>query len=94
LPEGTADWRHYSLINLSTDKGATDAPREHVIAVGREDEGRGGSRYMHERVQEGDLLASDIDHRDYFRSREEKASGRVMQICISRARGHRLVLDI
>jgi len=38
---GAEDWRHYSLINLSTDDGATDAPHEYVIAVRREDDGRG-----------------------------------------------------
>jgi ferredoxin-NADP reductase len=40
------------------------------------------------------VLEGDIDHRDYFLSKDEKASGKVMQICISRARGRRLVLDI
>jgi ferredoxin-NADP reductase len=47
LPGGEQDWRHYSLINLSTDTQALKAPTEYVIAVRREDEGRGGSRYMH-----------------------------------------------
>jgi ferredoxin-NADP reductase len=47
LPEGTTDWRHYSLINLSTGVGATDAPTRYTIAVRREDDGRGGSRFMH-----------------------------------------------
>jgi len=40
------------------------------------------------------VIEGDIDHRDYFLSKEEKASGKVMQICISRARGKRLVLDV
>jgi vanillate O-demethylase ferredoxin subunit len=57
LAGGSTDWRHYSLINFSTAAGATDAPREYVIAVRREDDGRGGSRFMHERVQAGDTLA-------------------------------------
>ena len=56
LPGGARDWRHYSLVNASAEPGATDAPREYVIAVRREDDGRGGSRYMHERVREGDVL--------------------------------------
>jgi ferredoxin-NADP reductase len=56
LPDGSTDWRHYSLIHFSTEPGATAAPREYVIAVRREDEGRGGSRFMHERVQVGDVL--------------------------------------
>jgi vanillate O-demethylase ferredoxin subunit len=57
LPDGKTDWRHYSLIDFSTQPGATEAPREYVIAVRREDEGRGGSLFMHEREQPGNLLA-------------------------------------
>jgi vanillate O-demethylase ferredoxin subunit len=40
------------------------------------------------------VIEGDIDHRDYFLSDAEKASGKVMQICISRVRGPRLVLDL
>jgi ferredoxin len=40
------------------------------------------------------VIEGDIEHRDYFLSDAEKASGKVMQICISRARGARLVLDL
>jgi len=56
LADGTQDWRHYSLVNFATDPAATEAPREYVIAVRREDAGRGGSRFMHERVGAGDTL--------------------------------------
>lgn len=57
LPDGKTDWRPYSLVNLSTQADACDTPTEYVIAVRREDEGRGGSRFMHERVQTGQPLA-------------------------------------
>lgn len=40
------------------------------------------------------VLEGEIEHRDYFLSDAEKASGKVMQICVSRARGPRLVLDL
>lgn len=56
LADGTRDWRHYSLINFSRSPEATDAPHEYVIAIRREDEGRGGSRFMHDSVRTGDLL--------------------------------------
>ncbi|HKX44050.1 MAG TPA: PDR/VanB family oxidoreductase [Burkholderiaceae bacterium] len=56
LADGTADWRHYSLVNLRPEPGVTARPREYVIAVRREDEGRGGSRYMHTQVHAGDTL--------------------------------------
>jgi vanillate O-demethylase ferredoxin subunit len=47
LPNGEADWRHYSLIDLTPRTDACAAPAEYVIAVRREDDGRGGSRFMH-----------------------------------------------
>ncbi|HEY2977059.1 MAG TPA: 2Fe-2S iron-sulfur cluster-binding protein, partial [Burkholderiaceae bacterium] len=40
------------------------------------------------------VLEGEIDHRDYVLTAREKAQGNVMQICISRAKGERLVLDI
>ena len=40
------------------------------------------------------VMAGEIDHRDYVLTAREKAEGNVMQICISRAKGARLVLDI
>jgi ferredoxin len=40
------------------------------------------------------VIEGEVDHRDYFLSDAEKASNKVMQICISRARGARLVLDL
>ena len=55
LPDGS-DFRHYSLVNLLPDGAAFDAPREYLIAVRREDEGRGGSRFLH-RVQSGACLS-------------------------------------
>jgi ferredoxin-NADP reductase len=65
LPDGSRDWRHYSLINLLADPSATDAPVEYVIAVRREDDGRGGSRYMHERLAPGDLLPVEPPKNDF-----------------------------
>lgn len=40
------------------------------------------------------VIEGDIDHRDYCLSDAERRSGRVMQICVSRARQDRLVLDL
>ena len=40
------------------------------------------------------VIEGEIDHRDYFLSESEKASGKVMQICVSRIKGARLVLDL
>lgn len=65
LPDGGTDWRHYSLINLSTQPGACAAPTEYLIAVRREDEGRGGSRFMHERVQPGQQLTIEAPKNEF-----------------------------
>jgi ferredoxin len=65
LPDGKTDWRHYSLINFATARNATNAPTEYVIAVRKEAEGRGGSRFMHEQLKEGDALAIEAPKNDF-----------------------------
>jgi len=65
LPDGSTDWRHYSLINFSTSRDACSAPTEYVIAIRREDEGRGGSRFMHERVQPGQVLTIEAPKNEF-----------------------------
>lgn len=40
------------------------------------------------------VLEGEPDHRDYFLSDAEKAEGKLIQICISRAKSPRLVLDL
>jgi vanillate O-demethylase ferredoxin subunit len=40
------------------------------------------------------VLAGGIDHRDALLGEEERRTGRTMMICVSRARGDRLVLDL
>ena len=41
-----------------------------------------------------DKLSGTPDHRDVVLSEAERAAGNVMQICVSRAKSPRLVLDI
>ena len=41
-----------------------------------------------------DVISGEPDHRDVVLSDDERASGKVMQICVSRAKSARLVLDI
>lgn len=45
-------------------------------------------------VCQAHVLEGEPDHRDYYLSEVEKASGKVIQLCISRARSARLVLDL
>ena len=40
------------------------------------------------------VLEGEIDHRDYVLTAGEKAEGKLIQVCVSRARGQKLVLDI
>jgi ferredoxin-NADP reductase len=65
LPDGGADWRHYSLINFAPRTDACAAPSEYLIAVRRDDEGRGGSRFMHQRVQTGQLLTIEAPKNEF-----------------------------
>lgn len=41
-----------------------------------------------------DVIAGQPDHRDVVLSEAERTSGKIMQICVSRAKSARLVLDI
>ena len=41
-----------------------------------------------------EVIEGDIDHRDYVLTAREKAAGNVIQVCVSRAKGARLVLDL
>ncbi|WP_295984440.1 ferredoxin reductase, partial [uncultured Variovorax sp.] len=65
LPGGKTDWRHYSLINFDTARNATNAPTDYVIAVRKEAEGRGGSRFMHDGLKEGDAIAIEPPKNDF-----------------------------
>ncbi len=49
-------WRSYSLVRLDPSADPALPVAEYLIAVRREDDGRGGSRRMHEAVQVGDVL--------------------------------------
>jgi vanillate O-demethylase ferredoxin subunit len=40
------------------------------------------------------VLEGEPDHRDHILSDDERSSNRVMQICVSRAKTPRLVLDL
>lgn len=65
LPDLRSDWRHYSLIDLAGDVASARAPREYAIAVRREDQGRGGSRYMHDSIRVGDTLTVEPPRNDF-----------------------------
>jgi vanillate O-demethylase ferredoxin subunit len=64
LPHGGSDWRHYSLIDFSADAAACAGPAEYRIAVRRDDQGRGGSLFMH-RVQPGQLLEIEAPKNEF-----------------------------
>jgi vanillate O-demethylase ferredoxin subunit len=40
------------------------------------------------------VLEGEPDHRDHILSDDERSSNKVMQICVSRAKTPRLVLDL
>ena len=61
LPDGAnitggGNWRSYSLINFDPTFDTTAPAREYVIGIRREDEGRGGSLYIHHSFKLGDVI--------------------------------------
>lgn len=64
LPGGELAWRHYSLIDLSAYGPVGQSPRSYVIAVRREEAGRGGSRYMHQ-LQVGQVVSVQPPKNDF-----------------------------
>jgi ferredoxin len=40
------------------------------------------------------IISGEVEHRDSILSDDERAANQTMMICVSRARGSRLVLDI
>lgn len=80
--------REGKTIDISKDQTILDALETHGIVVPSVcREGVCGSC-------ECTVLEGDIDHRDVILSAEEKAAGQTMMICVSRAKGNRLVLDL
>ena len=65
LASGVKDWRDYSLINWQPAPGATQSPANYLMAVRKAIDGRGGSRYMHEQVHEGQLLTIEPPQNDF-----------------------------
>ena len=53
----SAQWRSYSLVQFDPAADTKGGVPEYRIAVRREDEGRGGSRFMHEELERGHTLA-------------------------------------
>lgn len=64
LPNGQTDWRHYSLINFSTSLGSCEMPDHYTIAVRKEDQGRGGSLFIHS-LKVGDILHVEPPKNDF-----------------------------
>lgn len=64
LPDGSPDWRHYSLVNTQPMPGATSAPMHYEVAIRREDEGRGGSRFVHT-LACGDVVQVSLPENDF-----------------------------
>jgi len=63
LPNGASDWRAYSLVELDPTADL-QAPRSYTIAVRREDQGQGGSRFMHY-VMSGEVLNAKAPKNDF-----------------------------
>jgi vanillate O-demethylase ferredoxin subunit len=65
LPDGSRDWRHYSLIDLAGSAHQSEPPSAYTIAVRREAPGRGGSGFMHDGLHAGDRIAVKPPKNDF-----------------------------
>jgi vanillate O-demethylase ferredoxin subunit len=63
--DGRPDWRAYSLIALDPSRDPHEGVDDYLIAVRREEPGRGGSRHLHERVALGDRLRIGAPQNDF-----------------------------
>ncbi|HEX4260361.1 MAG TPA: PDR/VanB family oxidoreductase [Acetobacteraceae bacterium] len=92
---GTEEDRGFELVLAQSGRTLQVPPDRSIIDV-MEDAGL-DPMYSCRRGECGvcttPVLEGEIDHRDLYLSDTEKASGKMMQICISRARGPRLVID-
>ncbi|WP_284257665.1 PDR/VanB family oxidoreductase [Acidocella aquatica] len=50
------NWRSYSLINFDPALDTATPAREYLVAIRREDEGRGGSLHVHRNFKAGDVV--------------------------------------
>lgn len=80
----------------STGQVFTIPPGRTIVEVLEE----GGVELMHDCLRgdcgicQTDIISGTPDHRDVVLSDAERAEGKVMQICVSRAKSARLVLDL
>jgi ferredoxin-NADP reductase len=65
LPDGNMDWRRYSLVNFSSEDSHAETVPHYQIAVRLEEAGRGGSRYMHQGIVQGDVLTIESPRNDF-----------------------------
>ena len=95
-PAPNDDDAQFEVEIHSTGKVLTIPPGKSIIDVLEEN----GHDVMYD-CRRGDcgicqteVVSGNPDHRDVVLTEEERASGKVMQICVSRAKSARLVLDL
>ncbi|MFN5700362.1 MAG: PDR/VanB family oxidoreductase [Betaproteobacteria bacterium] len=62
---GQSDWRAYSLVDLPTEGEKFRNPSSYRLAVRLDVKGRGGSRFMHEGLQQGSRIAAQYPRCDF-----------------------------
>lgn len=88
--------RAFEVEIASSGEVFTIPPGKSIIEVLEE----GGMDVMHDCLRgdcgicQTEVIEGEPDHRDVVLSDAEKAEGKVMQICVSRAKSARLVLDL
>lgn len=95
-PVATADGGTFEVVIKSTGKSYTVPPDKTIVDVLE----AAGVDVMHD-CKKGEcgvcsvgVVEGIVDHRDHILSEAERASNKSMQICISRAKSARIVLDL
>lgn len=85
------------VVRLSSSGREIEVPPDRSILDALEDAGVIVPSVCHEGncgTCECTVLEGEVDHRDQILSEDERLANRSMMICVSRARGERLVLDL
>lgn len=65
LQDSQKEWRQYSLIELEHRDRLTTPPESYLIAIRLDENGRGGSRYLHEGLNVGDIIDITAPRNDF-----------------------------
>lgn len=97
VPESADAAEHDFVVHLARSNLTIDVPAGSSILDALEMEGVIVASVCREGICgtcECSVQEGEVDHRDQVLTEEERALNKTMMVCVSRARGARLVLDL